>query len=29
MTKRVIVDAGHGGKDPGSVANGLQEKILL
>lgn len=28
MTKRVIVDAGHGGKDPGSVANGLQEKNI-
>lgn len=28
MTKRVVIDAGHGGKDPGSVANGLQEKNI-
>lgn len=25
---RVFIDAGHGGKDPGAVANGLQEKNL-
>ncbi len=24
--KRVVVDAGHGGDDPGAVANGLREK---
>ncbi|MFC8561422.1 N-acetylmuramoyl-L-alanine amidase [Peribacillus frigoritolerans] len=28
MTKRIIDDAGHGGKDPGAVANGLQEKDI-
>lgn len=28
QTKRVIVDAGHGGSDPGAVGNNLQEKDL-
>jgi len=28
MTKRIVDDAGHGGKDPGAVANGLQEKDI-
>ena len=26
--KRIVVDAGHGGSDPGAVANGLLEKDL-
>lgn len=26
--KGIVVDAGHGGSDPGAVANGLQEKDL-
>ncbi|MCY8234814.1 N-acetylmuramoyl-L-alanine amidase [Priestia endophytica] len=29
MTKRIWLDAGHGGHDPGAVANGLQEKKLV
>jgi N-acetylmuramoyl-L-alanine amidase len=29
MTKRIFWDKGHGGKDPGAVANGLQEKVLV
>lgn len=28
MTKKIKIDAGHGGKDPGACANGLQEKNL-
>ena len=28
ITKRVIVDAGHGGEDPGALGNGLREKDL-
>jgi len=28
MTKVVVLDAGHGGHDPGAVANGLKEKDL-
>lgn len=27
-TKKVIVDAGHGGSDPGAIGNGLYEKDL-
>ena len=28
MTK-VFLDAGHGGKDPGALGNGLQKKTLI
>ena len=26
MNKKVVIDAGHGGSDPGASANGLLEK---
>src|SRR5699024_4021819 len=28
MSKIIVIDAGHGGQDPGAVANGLREKDL-
>lgn len=27
--KRIVIDAGHGAKDPGAVANGLEEKEII
>ncbi|MEK5008300.1 N-acetylmuramoyl-L-alanine amidase [Bacillus sp. FSL K6-3312] len=29
MTKKIMIDPGHGGHDPGAVANGLKEKDLV
>lgn len=29
MTKKIMIDPGHGGHDPGSAANGLKEKDLV
>ena len=29
MTKLIILDAGHGGSDPGSIGNGLKKTITL
>ena len=28
MDYKVVIDAGHGGSDPGAVANGVNEKDL-
>ena len=28
MNKRIVIDAGHGGEDPGAVGNGITEKDL-
>ncbi len=29
MTKKIMIDPGHGGHDPGAVANGMKEKDLV
>ncbi len=28
VTKKVVIDSGHGGEDPGTIANGITEKDL-
>lgn len=28
VVKKVVIDAGHGGEDPGTIANGIVEKDL-
>ena len=28
MAKKVVIDSGHGGEDPGTIANGITEKDL-